>query len=334
MSAQPEGLGPDFSGLGPDFFRQMVPPEIRERLGSMNAWALRMTLAYMGGQAQALADYARRISAYDDTGAGPYAGTYPGTCFSFPVKRAIDLVSMMLDAAQRHRTVRLDNADVVAGVRQLVTDLVPDEDRDAALAVLDRQPATGAFGGWRLEESTAGIGELYVVTALAAWLAGNRMISPSREAARRLVMQQVHDFEATARGVPEAERLDVTEQQALDLLDAVLGATGPDLSAYEIAPGQSAITRDRSKRTLMEMEIVEAAKAHLIEHPFRTDETDKLLLEATGRAMNSAKDSSTGMETRGDGITDTERRRSEKLAEQQARRDADGRNGTGKRKRR
>ncbi|GAA2783259.1 hypothetical protein [Saccharopolyspora taberi] len=318
-------------GLGPDFFRQVVPPEIRERLGLMNAWALRMALAYMGGQADTLADYAGRISTYDDTVAdSPYAGKFPGTCFSFPVKRAIDLISMMLEAAERHRTVRLDNADVVAGVRQLVTDLVPAEDQDAALAVVDQQPTTGAFGGWRLEESTAGIGELYVVTALAAWLAGNREISPSREAARRVVMQQVHDFEATARGVPEAERLDVTEQEALDLLDAVLGTTSPDLSAFGIAPGQSAITRDRSKRTLVEMEVVEAAKAHLIEHPIRTDETDRILLEAIGRAM----DSSEAPSDRGDGMTETERRRAEKLAARKARRDTGGRTGGGKRKRR
>ncbi len=311
-------------GFGPDFLRGMMPPEIRERLGVMNAWPLRMVLAYVDGQAPVLADYAQRIATYDDdpvVAAGQFAGKYPGTRYSFAVDRTMDLIGMMLDAAGI-RGAQITNAEAVVAVRRLVSDLVPVEDRDETLAVVNRQPATGGFGGWQLDHTTAGRGELYVVTALAAWMVDHPLISPSKQASRRMILRQLHDLEATGRGVPEAERLEVTDQQALDLLDAVLGRADPNLPDFG-APGQAAITRDPHRRSLVEMEVVEATKAHLIEHPIRTEDTDRLLLAAISRAMDGTstrRNIINAATARHENMTDTERNRAAKLAEREARR--------------
>ncbi|MGF6889518.1 hypothetical protein ABIA39_008983 [Nocardia sp. GAS34] len=303
-------------GLGPDFLREVMPPQIRERLGVMQAWSNRMVLAYMGRQPESLADYAQRISVYDDdptVAGGRFTGKFPGTRYTFAVSRAGDLFATMLDAARLHH--HFTNAEVTAGVRALVTDLVPDDHRAEALTVLDRQPTTGEFGQWEINDAVAGLGELYVVTAVAAWFASHRMVSPSAEAARRIILKMTHDAEAMAWGVPEAERLDVTEEQALELLDSLLGTTDPDFNFPGVPPGQSGISRDRNERTLVEMEVVEAAKAHIIEHPIRTRETDIIMLEAMSRAMDNSA-------ARDDGLTESERRRAANLAAREARRNS------------
>ena len=311
-------------GFGPDFLRSMMPPEIRQRLGLMNAWPLRMVLAYLDGQARELADYAQKISTYDDdpvVAAGEFAGSFPGTRYSFSVDRTLDLIATMLNVAGI-RASTITNTEVTAGVRRLINDLVPADDRDATLAVLDRQPATGPFKVWPIDDSAAELGDLYVVTALAAWCIGNPVVSPSKQAGRRMILRQIHDMESTAHGVPEVERLEVTDQQALELLDAVLGSTDPDFPDFGFLPGQAAINRDPRRRTLVEMEIVEAAKAHLIDHPIRSDDTDRLLRAAIGDAMNgvSTRRHLINTATSRHDMTDTERDRAAKLAAREARR--------------
>lgn len=304
------------SGIGPDFMRQVFPPELLERLGLMHGWALRMVLAGLGGQPEALADHATRIATYDDDpvrAASRYAGMWPGTRFTFAVEQVMSLIADLLDAAVPTDSDQFTNAQVLAGARSLIHDLVPADHQAAALAVADRMPSTGSLGRWPLAPNNAQLGELYFVTAMAAWLFGQPLLSPSRQATRRVLLQKIHSVEATARGVPEAERVDVTEQQALDLLDSLLGSTG-NFTAFGIPAGQAAVTRDRSKRSLIEMDIVEATKAHLIEHPIRTDDTDRTLRDTIGQALTAAQEHATP------DMTLTEQRRAAKLAARHSRR--------------
>lgn len=274
------------NAIGPDFIRQVFPPEIRERLSLMHAWALRMVLAALGGQPDALADYAQRIATYDDDpvrAASPYAGKFPGTRYTFAVEQAMELTVNLLDAAHQTGNDLFTNAQVLDGTRNLISDLVPAEHQDAVLAVADTMPATGELGGWPLAPEVAGLAELYFVTVMAAWFCRHPQISPSRPTIRRYLLERIHSLESTARGVPELERLDVTEQQALDLLDSLLG--GADFTAVGVSASQGAVNRDRSKRTLLELDIVETAKAHLIEHPIRTEDTDRKLMDDIRQAL-------------------------------------------------
>ncbi|WP_280420896.1 hypothetical protein [Nocardia carnea] len=65
------------------------------------------------------------------------------------------------------------------------------------------------------------------------------------------------------------------------------------------------------------MKVVEAAKSHLIEHPIRTNESNWILLDAIGRALDSTSVRSNiiNAETaRLEAMTDTERGRTAELA--------------------
>ncbi|MBF6309008.1 HAD family phosphatase [Nocardia farcinica] len=86
-------------------------------------------------------------------------------------------------------------------------------------------------------------------------------------------------MEATAHGAPEAERLEVTDRAALNFLDAVLGRIAGLGTA-----GQAAINRDPRHRSPVELEVVEAAKRPLVEHPIRRWRPNPA--RAIGRAMD------------------------------------------------
>jgi len=310
-----------------------MPPEIRQRLGIMQAWPLRMVVAFVDRDGAAVADYARRITTYDDdpvVAGGEFAGMFPGSLYSFSMTQIVEQITTMLEVAASSRLrVQVGNGEILTGVRELITELVPAADRDAALALLNRQPTDGRFGirNWRLKEADAGLADLYIATAIAAWCVDHPLICPSRQGYRRMILTQAHDAESTAHGVPEIERHAPTDQQALALLDAVMGIHHPGWPDLGIPQGQSAINRDPDKRSLIEVEVIEAAKAHLLDHPVRTEDTDRILADAIGRAMNGVEarrariTAATGHRDAGPtGMTDTERSRAAKLADRQARR--------------
>lgn len=64
----------------------------------------------------------------------------------------------------------------------------------------------------------------------------------------------------------------MTDRAALDFLDAVLGRI-PGLGTA----GQAAINRDPRHRSPVELEVVEAAKRPLVEHPIRSEDGDRTL---------------------------------------------------------
>ncbi|MCK2245499.1 MULTISPECIES: hypothetical protein [unclassified Crossiella] len=321
------------SGIDADILRQYMPPEILQRTGLMRSWSMRMVLAMMGRQPAALADYATRIARFDDNqvwAASPHAASRPGTRFAFAVDQVLNQISMSISVAERTGTTSattegsLTNAAMIGGARQLITELVAIEHQQEALDAADRLPAAARFGTLPLDSHRAQLGELYLVTAIAAWICERPEIMPVRHKARRVLLSDIRRAEATAWGVPEAERIDVTEQAALALLDALLANDSTLNAVLGIPAGQSSIPRDRSQRTLMHAGVVEAAKAHLIEYPVRSRDSDVALLNVIAEVLDLERAAGPGA-----GMTPTEQRRAAKLAAREQRR-----GGTGKRGRR
>lgn len=298
--------GPD----GPDLMRSVFPPEVLDRVGRATAAAEAMVLAYLDDDRHALAANAELISSLeDDPGKpSPDAGRGSGSRYSVPMTHVMTTIADWLDIAHRFDKDHFTNAEVVTGTRALITRLVPEEHQDAALAVAATMPSTGQLGAFALKPDQAELGELYFVTALAGWFAADPRTGPSRETMRTQLITRSRDRTATALGVPEAERIsDVTDDQALALLDSLLGGLG----------GQAPVGRDPRRRSVLEHDIVAVTKAHMLQHPQRTAQTDRLLLDGVTRVLTEhyrRQRSATGGTSETDGMTETERRRTAKLA--------------------
>lgn len=294
---------------GPDALAGVMPPAIRERLGHMSAAALSLVLSFLDGDQAGVAHHAQDIATYDDrpenTG-NRYAGKYPGGRFSFPVTEATRFATDILDAIHRGQNP-FTYASTARGVRALITGLVPDEHQAAALAVVEKLlPADDRpLDAVPLPESDAGIAELYVAAALGAWLGGGSTDAfPAKELLRTMLVEQIRDAAATADGVPSAQRISkISDEQALAFLDDLLGRGE-----------EAAVNRDPRRRSLIEVNLVAAAKAHLLNHPQRTPETDKVMLHAMDRVFAGEAGMKSLPGLRSDGMTETERRRAEKLA--------------------
>lgn len=321
------------SSLGPDPALAAIPTGILQRSGRMHIWAFRLVLAFLDRQADAVVATAALISAYDDRDAGvregdddrgqrdgqgdtagdlaaetvagarSQAGRQAGR-YAFAVGEAMELLRQGLTDL-RGRAVRVSNAQAGAGVRELVDLCVPEQDRPAARAVAgrllaDQQPLT--LPG--ISTTDAGVGELYVVTALIAWLADNPRINPSRESFRSTLLHNIAMVESDLRRVPQAERLSaVTDGQAVAFIHAVTD----DMIGERLTIAAAA-----DQRTLFEVDLVAAAKTHLLQHPDRTPDTDQQFVL---QILQTVAASATALQAiPGDEMTESERQRAEKLA--------------------
>ncbi|HEY3691586.1 MAG TPA: hypothetical protein VGL46_15040 [Pseudonocardiaceae bacterium] len=295
----------------PDQLLDAMPPAVRHRLGTLRAAAAALVLSFLDADRAGVAHHAQEIATYDDrpeNAGSPFTGKWPGGRFGFAVTETTRLATDMLDAVLDIGENPFTHASTARGVWSLIIALVPEEHQAAAIAVagtllpeddrrLDAVPVLDGAGG---------IAELFAAAALAAWLGGgSTTVFPAKELLRTMLVGQIQKYTGFADGFPAAETITkISDAEALEFLDGLMSSDR----------GPAVVHHDPGQRTLLELNLLAAAKAHLLTHPQRTPDTDLIMLAAMERVVVGDHGMNTVPGLQPDGMTETERRRAAKLA--------------------
>jgi hypothetical protein len=268
----------------------MAPQSLRDRLGRIRAWALRMALAVRDDEPDVLRALADQIQLYelDPDRSSPWPAD--------PLWIAIVTLDLYIDILMRaaeHRDVLVDHVpldQIIRGVCGLLPRFAPDAVVADAIAAVEAIKDT--------KDNRATLGNLYATAAIAGWVLLHPWISPNPEGGRYLLVKTILETEAVINGVPEVEAvLDVTDAEAIGRLQALLQPSleviaasglslGEQLAAVRATLGKTLINPNPERRTRLELALVFATKAHLLEHPERTSLTDGILLNSIGRCLS------------------------------------------------
>ncbi|MEY9861426.1 hypothetical protein ABH935_007067 [Catenulispora sp. GAS73] len=222
----------------------VIPPANLERMGRMAGWAYRLVLAMVDDQPEVVAAVVDSISTFDDQPGRP---PYPLPRWNFVAERVQEVAEGWLTVALD--TGRFSGAVMARGAAAVLATSAPPRYRDGAIAMLDpSRQAVPSDGDERNIEA------VLMAAALGAWAARNRKVFPIREAVRLKMIEGARDAEATALGVPYAERVsEVSDADALAFIEQMYGHCD--------------IPDDSSQWGLAEIDIVSMVKLHLLETP-------------------------------------------------------------------
>lgn len=227
-----------------------LPAEVVERTGRMHALSRRAVLAFIDGDAPALAAVVDRIATWDDDPGRP---DYPMPRFQFASRQALALTNAYFYLAETHGT-HISNRAVATGAGELIQRHAPTEHRAAAhklLAAMNADRSDAEFN----PTSGDGAPGLVAFTAAAAWLAIHPKVHRSRESARLSLIQEIRESEAKALRTPDREMItEISDQDALAFLHQLYGEDYP-------------LPRDATERAVWEADIIAVVKQHLLETP-------------------------------------------------------------------
>lgn len=233
-----------------------LPAWMNERNGRMSAMAVRLILAYIDGEPEAVTALVERIGTWDeDPGRHPFS--LPR--FEFPAKEAARTLGTVMRGIEQGQRVTVLNEEIAEGAVTLIEAHGPQQYRTQALERLAAVPAGTAPFNLLGGGTEPGPVELIVAAAAAAGMSTNPKYVAAPKTVRMMLVEQVREAESIAIGAPSREQItEISDDQALAFLTQLYG--GDDQFARTIP-------RLRSERGPWEWDILAALKTHLLETP-------------------------------------------------------------------
>ncbi|MGH3517576.1 MAG: hypothetical protein ACRDT6_05200 [Micromonosporaceae bacterium] len=246
----------------------------------MRAWSLRMVLAIRDDHPGVARIYADQIQRHS------HNPNMPRLPLGLGISDLDAFIRFVLDAASVRGSVaeHVNHDQMISQVCAEIPRFAPAEVVDEAIAVARRVKTTG--------RDAPSVGNLYATAVIAAWLIQHPWIAPNPEGARRILLQMILEAEAAAGGVPAAEAVvEISDAEAIDRLTAVLVPSEEVLSeaGHPELLRQVPINPDPSKRTLLELDLLESTKALMMEYPQRDSISDKMFLDLVGRCLSDGR---------------------------------------------
>jgi hypothetical protein len=241
---------PQFNS-GEESLRRFAGAARMERMGRMNGWALRGVLALIDGETDVVDAVLSLMADFDDQpGRVPLPASY--NRWEFATKQIERLADDWMALAE-HVGITISYAALMNGTRATLSRLAPVDRRQAALDLLDRAVAADRDGRRANEPYSAEM--LLYYMAMCAWVASNKKLFPAQHLVRLELISRIHKVEATAIGIPETERIsDITDRDAIDFLAWMYDDQFAAL-----------IPLDPAERSLPDLDVIAAVKAHLLE---------------------------------------------------------------------
>lgn len=277
----------------------------------VTSWGYQMVLAVLDGKPDTARTYAEQITAH--TYPGPVNTT--GDPARLPLRGMIhaldDWITDLVKAATLSTGLRMDdNVDLdqmIAETAPRLPRFVPEESLDEAV--------DGLHSAQR-DESPPTSGNLWATAFIAAWLMRHPWVTANPVGARAELVKRIKQADAIADDVPFPEvLLDVTEAEAIARLEAVLvpsEAQLADVSDPVIREQlrHAPIHPDPTQRSLWQLDVLETAKAHVLQYPTADAISNQILFGAVTAVMKDDR----GREARTAMISTVQAERSSRAA--------------------
>lgn len=233
------------------FLRRFAGPELMERMGRMDAWALRGVLAMLDGEPDVVDAVLECIAEFDDQpGRKPLPDEYDRWEFACN-KSLAPLIGEW--TAYTDKSGGIPQPVLFSTARTVLNRTAPEGRRQAALAVLDQTVEANREGRQTPVTNSPELALFFM--AIAAAIARQKKFFPVLEPVRLFLQTRIREKEQIALGMPAAERIvDVSDADAFAFLEWMY-----DETYVSILP------KDPAEWTLDIIDMMALVKNHLLE---------------------------------------------------------------------
>lgn len=252
----------------------------------VTSWGYRLALAVLDDEPGTARTYAEQIIERTYPGLVNRTGDLSRLPLGGTIRALDDWIKQLVQAATLGTGLRMaDNVDLdqmIAEIEPRLPRFVPEELIGQALEGLhdaqsDKSPSTA--------------GNLWSTAFIVAWMMRHPWIAANPAGARAELVKRIKQAEAIADDVPMREVvLDVSEAEAIARLEAVLVPSEADLATVSDPVMRERLRHapihpDPAQRSLWQLDVLETAKAHILQYPTADAISNQILFDAVAAVM-------------------------------------------------